>query len=175
MCDVSDAQDDVQSDMVWATYGEIAEAKSISKRAVARMTQRHRLRRQPGNDGKVRVLISRDMLAPSHRASQRADESDEQSGTLQAVGTAYDTALAAKDQESAARDAVVAELRTRLDQARAELSEARMEISALTIAAEQAEAAARTAEERVAKMEAAEAARRGRGRWSRLRAAWRGE
>jgi hypothetical protein len=96
MCDVSDAQDDVQSDMVWATYGEIAEAKGISKRSVARMAQRHRLRRQPGNDGKVRVLISRDMLAPPHGASQRTDESDEQSGTLQAVRTAYDTALAAR-------------------------------------------------------------------------------
>jgi hypothetical protein len=151
MCDVSD----VQSDMVWATCEEIAEAKGISKRAVARMTQRHRLRRQPGNNGKVRVLISRDMLAPSHRASQRADESDEQLGTLQPVRTAYDTALAAKDQEIAARDAVVVELRTSLDQARAELSEARMEISALTIAAEQAEAAARTAEERAAEMEKA--------------------
>ena len=173
MCDVSDAQDDVQSDMVWATYGEIAEAKGISKRSVARMAQRHRLRRQPGNDGKVRVLISRDMLAPPHGASQRTDESDEQSGTLQAVRTAYDTALAAKDQEIAARDAAVAELRTSLDQARSELSEARMEISALTIAAEQAEVAARTAEERVAEMEAA--ARRGQGRWARLRAAWRGK
>jgi hypothetical protein len=41
------------------------------------MTQRHRLRRQPGNDGHVRAWVPRDMLAPSQRTSQDDDRSDD--------------------------------------------------------------------------------------------------
>ena len=70
---------------------------------------------------------------------------------------------------------LVTELRAGLDQARAEVTELRMEIAAGAIALEQAEAAARAAEERAERLEAAEAERRGQGRWARLRAAWRGD
>jgi hypothetical protein len=70
---------------------------------------------------------------------------------------------------------LVTELRAGLDQARAEVTELRMEIAAGAIALEQAEAAARAAEERAERLEAAEAERRGLGRWARLRAAWRGD
>ena len=54
-------------------------------------------------------------------------------------------------------------------------TELRMEIAAGAIALEQAEAAARAAEERAERLEAADAERRGQGRWARLRAGWRGD
>ena len=49
----------------WLTYGQLAEARQIGRRAAVRLAQRHRLRRQPGNDGTVRVWVPADMAASS--------------------------------------------------------------------------------------------------------------
>jgi hypothetical protein len=70
-----DARDDTSGGS-WLTYDQLAESRHISRRAAMRMTQRHRLRRQPGNDGHVRVWVPDDMANPSHRASQRDNRSD---------------------------------------------------------------------------------------------------
>jgi hypothetical protein len=59
-------------------------------------------------------------------------------------------------------------LRDRLDEAQAQLQRARE-------AADQAQQHARGAEDAIGALRQADAARRGRGRWARLRAAWRGE
>jgi hypothetical protein len=53
------AMDDTEATDVgegrWKTYGEPAVARQIGRRAAIRLAQHHRLRRQPGNDGKVRI------------------------------------------------------------------------------------------------------------------------
>ena len=49
----------------WMTYGQLAEARQIGRRAAVRLAQRHHLRRQPGNDGSVRVWVPADMAASS--------------------------------------------------------------------------------------------------------------
>ena len=61
--DNADAAD--TGDGQWLTYGQLAEARQIGRRAAVRLAQRHRLRRQPGNDGTVRVWVPADMAASS--------------------------------------------------------------------------------------------------------------
>lgn len=75
--DASDRAGDVAGDGKWLSYEELAAIRQISRRAAVRMTQRHRLRRQPGNDGKMRVWVSGDMLAPTVRTLQRDDIGDD--------------------------------------------------------------------------------------------------
>jgi chromosome segregation ATPase len=46
----------------WLTYDEIAEARGTEKIGAIRWVQRHKWRRQPGNDGLVRVLVPEEAL-----------------------------------------------------------------------------------------------------------------
>jgi hypothetical protein len=46
----------------WLTYDEIAEARGTEKIGAIRWVQRHKWRRQPGNDGLVRVLVPDEAL-----------------------------------------------------------------------------------------------------------------
>src|SRR5215469_15344639 len=62
--DAADVGPDVGAG-AWLTYGQLAEARQISRRAAVRLAQRHHLRRQPGNDGAVRVWVPADMAASS--------------------------------------------------------------------------------------------------------------
>src|SRR5215469_8692794 len=62
--DAADVGPDVGAG-AWLTYGQLAEVRQISRRAAVRLAQRHHLRRQPGNDGKVRVWVPADMAASS--------------------------------------------------------------------------------------------------------------
>ena len=58
---------DIADDMAggaWMTYGQLADARAISRRAAIRLTQRHRWRRQKGNDGFARVFVPDDMTTP---------------------------------------------------------------------------------------------------------------
>jgi hypothetical protein len=48
----------------WMTKAELAAARGISIESVERLMRRHRWRRQPGNDNRVRVLVPPDWLAP---------------------------------------------------------------------------------------------------------------
>jgi hypothetical protein len=66
MHDAATAQD--TSAGQWMTYAELASARGVSYRAAVRTTQRQRLRRQPGNDGKVRVWVTPDVAQPPQGA-----------------------------------------------------------------------------------------------------------
>src|SRR5262249_46803243 len=52
-------------DGTWMTYGQLADARQIGNRAAVRLAQRHHLRRQPGNDGSVRIWVPADMATSS--------------------------------------------------------------------------------------------------------------
>jgi hypothetical protein len=181
---------DMAPDGRWLSYAELAEVRGITRKAAARLALRHRWRRQPGNDGATRVLVPpgnerrqapRDdgALAPpsdttaaavwrerAQVAERRVDAADtdrrsaialaEQTVTLltDAVARAdrAETAIAAERQRADA-------LRDRLDGMQRDLDAARR----------WAQDAAQDANA----MRQAEAERKGRGRWARLRAAWR--
>jgi hypothetical protein len=49
----------------WMSYAALADVRQITRRAAVRLAQRHRLRRQPGNDGSVRVWVPADMATSS--------------------------------------------------------------------------------------------------------------
>lgn len=68
MQDVRDNAGDDTSDGQWVTYGELAKARNIERRAAVRLAQRRRWRRQAGNDGLARVLVPPDWLKPVDRA-----------------------------------------------------------------------------------------------------------
>jgi uncharacterized protein YicC (UPF0701 family) len=160
----------------WMTYAEIADMRGCSRAAAERWTQRQKLRRQPGNDGKTLVLVAPNVVEQAHpRRVPRADPADI-TPALAAFEQALNTIREAHASEvSALREAHAGEtstLREQLEQARAQA------IAALERAEARADAADAAA---LAAQDAAEAIRRerevewARGRWARLRAAWRGK
>jgi hypothetical protein len=165
MHDGSDSARDAHHDDAraaeWLTYQQIAESRGISKRAAMRMVQRQALRRQPGNDGKVRILVPGDMLQSAHRASHAHGQRDGARDAHHDAQMAYHAALQAKDGEIVAlqgqveaQASLITELRVVADALRERLEEIRQQADELR---------------------EAEAKRKGRGRWARLWAAWRGE
>jgi hypothetical protein len=151
--DVRDGASDGARDSEWMTYAELAKVRGISLRAAVRMTQRQRLRRQPGNDGKVRVLVPRDMLKPSHRASQGDGRNVDRPADLDDASDAQDalrTAIEALQGENTAlkgqvetQAALIAELRVGLDQERQAIAGALSRAEAAEARAQAAEAQVR--------------------------------
>jgi hypothetical protein len=65
----------------WMTYDELARARGINRRAAVRLSQRHRLRRQPGNDGLARIWVPNDVATPPQRLTRRQASHTNGSGT----------------------------------------------------------------------------------------------
>jgi hypothetical protein len=189
---------DDAGDGVWVTYGELAKARNIERRAAVRLAQRRRWRRQAGNDGLARVLVPHDWLKPTDRsrdiagdvaAHQTGDDTHDDAGNVaraisvlqQAVDMLQDQLAAERVRGDDARDragraeTTAASLRDRLDDLTAKLADAQAELAAAMDAADRHHAAAADARGRLADMERDNDARKGRGRLARLRAAWRGE
>src|SRR5690242_12357219 len=74
-----------------------------------------------------------------------------------------------------AAEALVKELRSRLDDLSSKLGDTKAELATAQDEAEMATARARAAAQAEQAVRQADAKRRARGRWARLRAAWRGE
>jgi hypothetical protein len=55
----------------WLTYAQLAETRGITRKAAICMTQRHRWRRQPGNDGTALVWVPHDDLTPRQLAPRQ--------------------------------------------------------------------------------------------------------
>jgi hypothetical protein len=218
------AQDMTQAaaqDGRWMTYGELARARSIDRQSAVKLVRRQHWRRQPGNDGEVRIFVPSEGLS---RVTAK-DETRDEARPIAPDMTAFETALAAIEAAHASEVAVLreradaaemsrvaaqamadralvhlaeAEMRAEADRAHADQAIAgeraradalrdRVETLQVQLAQLEAEGAASdiqaaelTAQLKQARSEAqeaaaAEAARKGRGRWARLRAAWRGE
>jgi hypothetical protein len=240
--------DDAGDSGTWMTKAELAAARGISIESVERLMRRHRWRRQPGNDSRVRVLVPSDWMTPrdtdpphrppplpvgdppAHPPPVRSDVDaveavlaalrEAHAGEIAAVREAHaaekaraetqiehlrgqitvfefrlttetaraDAEKARADEAEQVRDAArkrTHELANRMMRLEAEAEEGRETKERLTgldrLLADaehrltQAEDARRAAQERVDAQDRAAIARQGRGRWARLRAAWRGE
>lgn len=99
-----DKTPDTSPDDRWLTFQELAENRGISIASAIRLVRRKRWRRQKGNDDRVRCLV------PGHELRTEGEDSDAP-GVLSAVKSAYEVALAAKNQEIAAKDSLIVELR----------------------------------------------------------------
>ena len=144
----------------WMTYDELATARGINRRAAVRLSQRHRLRRQPGNDGLARIWVPNDVATPPQRLTRRQASHTNGSGT--AVSDAHvdagDTqalaaATARAEQAEANRRADVAIALT--DRTLAQLAEAekradaaRDQLQAVRVQLTTAEAEAKAANDR---------------------------
>ena len=173
---------------VWMTYEQLAVARDIKRDAARRLAQRHRWRRHTGNDGLARIFvpdewasvardISRDVAEDKQTPARDHDEAvaPDVAGVVTVLQAAFEVALKAKDEQITKLEMAVTHERERatafqeLAMKNAEMAEAQQSENAeLRVALEQTRA-------EVQELRQAEAARRGQGRWARLRAAWRGE
>jgi hypothetical protein len=191
---MDDGARDDRGDGAWMTYKQLAEVRHISPRAAVRMTQRHRLRRQPGNDGQVLVWVPHDMAEPSQRQSQRDDRGDDARdtgllaafedavaglrGQLDATNARADRAEAALTEANRRAASALSLAEGTLAQladtnARADRAEGR--VAAIQTGLDVARTEARAARERAEAAEREIDARKARGLLARLRAAVRGE
>ena len=170
------------------TYGQLATARGVKRIAAVRIVQRHKWRKQAGNDGQVRVLVPHDMTGPSNRVPQHVvgDVVGHITGNAVTVTSDTETVLAALREAHGAEiarltEALAAE-RARADAVLVRAEAERAEV--LVVQAKLAEAEHRltaaenrymAAQDQVESYRRAEAERKGRGRWARLRAAWRGK
>jgi hypothetical protein len=148
-------------DARWMSYQALAEARGTSKHAAQVLVRRRKWPRQTSNEGHVLVLVPPEWATAYEGAQDKGAKSPlnaeprAPNGATHAV-TVLEQALEALREahamERCALQGQIAELRT---------------------AATRADSAAQEAQQRAREMEAAEAARRARGRWARLRAAWR--
>jgi hypothetical protein len=192
------------SDSVWMTKAEFAAARRISLGSANRLIRQRRWERQPGDDGRIRVLVPRPwaedrvsggtapaaaLMDPGLEATTGGDGSPgivaASQEELDRLRAELETVRSGRRQAELERDE---ERQGRIAAERA-LSEARQQVEQVLEAA----AALRKAKETAAAEERAEqitreaafaqlrrltetmAVRRSLGRWARLRLAWRGE
>lgn len=126
----------------WLTKAELARVRKISVASADRLIRRQGWRRQPGNDGRVRVFVPTDWATPGPRHptdNQSPDPTDKQPSdptdrladptNISAAITAFDAALATlREHSDRERDrADKAEVKAEAERARADRAEARME------------------------------------------------
>ncbi len=155
---MGDGKPDDVGDGAWLTYDQIAASRRITRRAAVRMTQRHRLRRQPGNDGLIRVWVPHDMVGPSQRVTPRRDTRDD--GDDDARDGGLTEAVLAAMQSAHERETTA--LRERAEVAEAERDAAIADRSAAIALADQTVALLRDAAARADRSEAAIADERAR-------------
>lgn len=192
------------NDGVWMTKAELAALRGISIGTANRLIRQRRWERQPGDDGRTRVLVPRrwaearvpgDTAAANALVEAGADAPAERGRLAETIGALQQEVLRLRvELETAQSERRQAELaRAAEQQAREAAERALTEVRQQAEAAEQAAEALRQAKEHHAAEERAEqvtreaaaaqlrrlseamAARRSLGRWARLRLAWRGD
>lgn len=184
---------------VWLTKAELAQRRAISVASATKLIRRSGWRRQPGNDGRIRVLVPWDHAGTSREDSEPptdhvpGTEGRDSSAAFETALTAIEAAHAAElaairaqaDASEQGRIAVqeladramaqLADAGERADRADARADRLERDLSSALAVADRARADASKAQDRADELTRAEEARRGQGRWARLRVAWRGE
>jgi hypothetical protein len=148
---------DVPPDIRWLTYEEAAHLLGVDPDSVARRARRLQWRKQPGNDGRVRVAIPADILpdvadmVPDKRADRTPDRSQVINDLEQALLVATERAARAEGEAAARREELDRLLRER-DAERTERVAAQAEASALRAERDAAHSEAATREEEVERL-----------------------
>jgi hypothetical protein len=180
----------------WMTFLELSQARGVNLPSARKLVRRHKWRRQTGNDGLVRILVPGAALAdrpkaapgPDHGSGPGADHGSDLSdisnavSALQAAVASLTEARASAEKRADQAESALERARSRVGQVEQELAAERNRADRLEIDTdrlegelEAAKIAAGEAQEAADELRRAEAARAGQGRWSRLRAAWRGQ
>jgi len=191
-----------EADAQWMTFAELAAARGISRDSAIALVRRKRWRRQRDNRGHTLALVPNDgpelrRAIPVIQGDHPPDNRGVTPFHAQALAALEDALTAlreAKDGEIATLRDVVDGMRSivvraedratradnRADRLERDLAAARIIAQAAQRDAqeavetvEQARAEARTAQEAAEALRQADQARKARGRWARLRAAWR--
>jgi hypothetical protein len=190
-------QDDTdEAGGTWMSKVELAAVRGISVASAYRLIRRQGWRRLPGNDGRVRAYVPadwipepRDRPAPSLLTDRRDTPSDsdapdtisqKDNGLLAGALAALEMALSDARQVAAEAGARADAALALADRLGSQLADARVARDRAVESTRQAEASAERARadhgkalERVRELEAADHARRMKGRLARLWAAWR--
>jgi hypothetical protein len=186
----------------WLTHRQLAEIRGISTASAIKLALRHGWRKQKDNRGMVRCLVPPEWINPKGdrqtdtSADERADIGADKSSEISFLRGAYETALEANKAqidalggqiealkgEIAAKTALIEGLEAqrhgffaaeaRASQAEEAVAGERARADALR---DQLEAAQEELRQAIQTLQKADDARKARGRWARLRAAWRGE
>lgn len=150
MDDAADGQD-IGRDVTWMSYAELGRLRGTSAATARRMANRKRWRKQPGNDGTIRVAVPAGVPVSRETAHETSRETSRD--LLPQALAALETAVSTLSRELAAKDAALADAETRL---------------------RDAEQAARIATDALNAARRAEEARKGRGALRRAWDGWRG-
>lgn len=164
----------------WLTYDELAKVRGIKRIGAVRLAKRQNWRRQPGNDGKVRVMVPTEALAMVRGTRQPHLEADHPlNGALTGdltgdltndltndgtVAAAFESAL------TVIREAHAGEVRA----LREHLAVTQERANRAEEALQDAQEAARIATDALKAARQAEEVRKGRGRLRRAWDGWRG-
>jgi len=183
---------DEATDFRWMTYGELGRARGISVTSARNLAYRRNWRRQPGNDGTIRVAVPLDETERRNRNAAVEDGVHE----LEAAVTQLRSELArerlradAATEAAACSSAQLAQATAQVEKLQSVASLAKLlKVSlerALTAeeaardrtetALERAELALADAQAEAAALRQAERERRGQGRFDRIKAAWQGK
>jgi hypothetical protein len=192
---VADLFGDEGSDFRWMTYGELGEARGITVASARSLAYRRNWRRQPGNDRTMRVAVpldDADRWAGNAATDDVARVVRDLESALATLREQFERERLRADQATEAAELAAARLATseaRLTELRAVAEMAalvRVSLERALTAEEAARAQTETALELVrlalAKAEAETAVlrqveqhRSGRGRFDRIKSAWRGK
>ena len=188
-----DGSDD-RGDIRWLTYAELGQVRGISTASATRLAFRRKWRRQPGNDGIVRVAVPAGEDQP--RSDKPHDDMGDDRADIMRLVSALEAAIATAREREQTDAATIAGLREQLAEVieRAKTTEARAERTDAALTGERAKAdalrerlearegdldmartQAATAHEALKALRQADDARKARGLLARLRAAVRGE
>jgi hypothetical protein len=161
----------------WLSYAELAQRRGIDRQSAFKLAARHRWRRQKGNTGQVRVFVPSAFAEAEDKASDTGyDVSDANKRADAALALADRTLAQLADAGQRADRAELARDRAeaRAEQERLAADRYRAQAEVTKEAAERASGEAQVALERLRELEAADAARRAKGRLRRVLEAWRG-
>lgn len=69
MADAGEASPEGSGEGRWLTHSEISQVYGIGRESVVKLVRREKWRKQPGNDGAVRVLVPSEWLRPARERS----------------------------------------------------------------------------------------------------------
>jgi hypothetical protein len=163
MPDWTDAGD-IPGDVTWMGYAELGRLRGISAASAKRLSNRRRWAKRAGNDGTTRVAV------PAAEAIPReTDAGGDVSGDMSHLLARAERAEERADEANKRADVAVA----LADRTLAQLAEAHTEVGKLRDRLDAALDRSEIAERALEQRRQAEELRRGQGRWTRLRAAWR--
>ena len=187
-------------DSRWLSYRQIAHVRRISPASAARMARLHGWTRRKNNEGMTVCQVPLAYAEPDAEKlpenpperPKRPTESPAESAAISALHSAVATlreALARAEQAAESERARADRAETSREAERSRVDALRDRVAALEVQAAQLEAEGEASDLQVAELtgqlrraqEAVQAAaqqelaRQGRGRWARLRSAWRGE